>query len=106
LGNINSKENILKQALHLGIGGPVGSGKTALAEKLCKSLRDKINLAVVTKTSLPKKMPNSSSAQAHLKKTASSGSKQAAVRIRRFEKTPPVTFMRLSNSRVDFQIWI
>jgi len=38
----------LKQALHIGIGGPVGSGKTALAEKLCKSLRDKINLAVVT----------------------------------------------------------
>ncbi|MEC4677849.1 MAG: urease accessory protein UreG [Nitrospirota bacterium] len=32
----------------MGIGGPVGSGKTALAEKLCKSLRDKINLAVVT----------------------------------------------------------
>ncbi len=38
----------MKQALHIGIGGPVGSGKTALAEKLCKSLRDKINLAVVT----------------------------------------------------------
>ncbi len=38
----------MKQALHIGIGGPVGSGKTALAEKLCKSLRDKINIAVVT----------------------------------------------------------
>ncbi|VAX29044.1 Urease accessory protein UreG [hydrothermal vent metagenome] len=38
----------MKQVLHMGIGGPVGSGKTALAEKLCKSLRDKINLAVVT----------------------------------------------------------
>lgn len=38
----------MKQAIHMGIGGPVGSGKTALAEKLCKSLRDKINLAVVT----------------------------------------------------------
>ncbi len=38
----------MKQAIHIGIGGPVGSGKTALAEKLCKSLRDKINLAVVT----------------------------------------------------------
>jgi len=38
----------LKQAIHIGIGGPVGSGKTALAEKLCQSLRDTINLAVVT----------------------------------------------------------
>jgi len=38
----------VKQAIYIGIGGPVGSGKTALAEKLCKALRDQINLAVVT----------------------------------------------------------
>lgn len=38
----------MKQTLRFGIGGPVGSGKTALAEKLCKALRDTINLAVVT----------------------------------------------------------
>lgn len=34
--------------LRLGIGGPVGSGKTALALALCKALRDKVQLAVVT----------------------------------------------------------
>ncbi|MCJ8519695.1 urease accessory protein [Pseudorhizobium tarimense] len=34
--------------LRIGIGGPVGSGKTALTEKLCKALRDKYSIAVVT----------------------------------------------------------
>jgi urease accessory protein len=36
------------QPLRIGIGGPVGSGKTALTLSLCKSLRDKYNIAVVT----------------------------------------------------------
>ena len=36
------------QILRVGIGGPVGSGKTALVEALCKSMRDDYNLAVVT----------------------------------------------------------
>ncbi|MGB0954634.1 MAG: urease accessory protein UreG [Panacagrimonas sp.] len=34
--------------LRLGIGGPVGSGKTTLVEVLCKRMRDRHNLAVVT----------------------------------------------------------
>ena len=34
--------------LRLGIGGPVGSGKTALTLRLCQNLRDTINMAVVT----------------------------------------------------------
>jgi len=37
-----------KQPLRIGVGGPVGSGKTALLEMLCKSLRDRYQLAVVT----------------------------------------------------------
>lgn len=36
------------QALRVGIGGPVGSGKTALVEALCKHLRDRYQIAVVT----------------------------------------------------------
>jgi urease accessory protein len=32
----------------IGIGGPVGSGKTALVEALCRKLRDQYSLAVVT----------------------------------------------------------
>ncbi|KOF21115.1 urease accessory protein UreG [Ensifer adhaerens] len=34
--------------LRVGIGGPVGSGKTALTEKLCKAMREKYSVAVVT----------------------------------------------------------
>ena len=34
--------------LRVGIGGPVGSGKTALCEMLCKSMRDRYEMAVIT----------------------------------------------------------
>ncbi len=34
--------------LRVGIGGPVGSGKTALTEKLCKAMREDYSVAVVT----------------------------------------------------------
>ncbi|MGC3961983.1 MAG: urease accessory protein UreG [Rhodocyclaceae bacterium] len=36
------------QPLRVGIGGPVGSGKTALTLELCRALRGKYNIAVVT----------------------------------------------------------
>jgi urease accessory protein len=35
-------------ALRVGIGGPVGSGKTTLVEMLCKAMRDRNDLVVVT----------------------------------------------------------
>jgi urease accessory protein len=41
-------ENMKKQILRIGVGGPVGSGKTALLRTLCLALRDKYNMAVVT----------------------------------------------------------
>jgi urease accessory protein len=34
--------------LRIGVGGPVGSGKTALVDRLCKNMRDEFNIAVVT----------------------------------------------------------
>jgi urease accessory protein len=34
--------------LRVGVGGPVGSGKTALVERLCKKMRDDYDVAVVT----------------------------------------------------------
>jgi urease accessory protein len=37
-----------KQVLRVGVGGPVGSGKTALVDWLCKRLRERFELAVVT----------------------------------------------------------
>ena len=36
------------EALRLGVGGPVGSGKTALVDSLCKRMRADYNIAVVT----------------------------------------------------------
>jgi len=41
---MNSKHGPLR----VGIGGPVGSGKTTLTEKLCKAMRDRYSIAVVT----------------------------------------------------------
>ncbi len=37
-----------QRAFRLGVAGPVGSGKTALVEKLCRALFPRIDLAVVT----------------------------------------------------------
>jgi urease accessory protein len=38
----------MKQLLRVGIGGPVGSGKTALVNALCRRMREKYSIAVVT----------------------------------------------------------
>ncbi|MFE0251758.1 urease accessory protein UreG [Streptomyces sp. NPDC059010] len=37
-----------RRALRIGLGGPVGSGKTATVAALCRALRDELSLAVVT----------------------------------------------------------
>src|SRR6202522_1833370 len=37
-----------RQPLRVGIGGPVGSGKTALMEQLCKRLRSEFDIAAIT----------------------------------------------------------
>jgi len=37
-----------KETLRVGVGGPVGSGKTALVDALCKRMRDSHQIAVVT----------------------------------------------------------
>jgi urease accessory protein len=42
------KTDMSKQTLRVGIGGPVGSGKTALTLRLCEAMRDDFNIAVVT----------------------------------------------------------
>ena len=39
---------MIPKPLKIGIGGPVGSGKTALVEALCRRLRDRVEMAVVT----------------------------------------------------------
>lgn len=52
-GHFNERELPLdrdfnKRAFTVGVGGPVGSGKTALMLQLCLKLRDKMNIAAVT----------------------------------------------------------
>ncbi len=37
-----------RRALRLGLGGPVGTGKTATVAALCRALRDELSIAVVT----------------------------------------------------------
>lgn len=38
----------MRKPVRIGVGGPVGSGKTALIEKLCKAMREQYQIAVVT----------------------------------------------------------
>ena len=38
----------MRRPVKIGVGGPVGSGKTALLDCLCKSMRDNYQLGVVT----------------------------------------------------------
>jgi urease accessory protein len=53
-GNFNLREsiqtnrNFSQRAFTIGIGGPVGSGKTALVRALCETLRNQYSLGVVT----------------------------------------------------------
>ena len=37
--------------LRIGIGGPVGSGKTALMDLLCKAMRERYDIAAITSSS-------------------------------------------------------
>lgn len=43
-----SKATSLNGPLRVGIGGPVGSGKTSLTAKLCMAMRDDYSIAVIT----------------------------------------------------------
>jgi urease accessory protein len=45
---VRADRNWAERAFTVGIGGPVGSGKTALMLQLCRALRDKMGVAAVT----------------------------------------------------------
>lgn len=45
---VRTDRDYAKRAFTVGIGGPVGSGKTALTQALCERLRDTMSLGVVT----------------------------------------------------------
>jgi urease accessory protein len=44
----NEVSDMSSNPLRVGIGGPVGSGKTALCEHLCRAMRDSVDMAVIT----------------------------------------------------------
>jgi hypothetical protein len=64
----------LNGPLRVGIGGPVGSGKTALMDALCKAMRDTYDIAAVTNDITPSGTPSSWCARARFAPTASSAS--------------------------------
>jgi urease accessory protein len=43
-----NSSNPLSNPLRIGIGGPVGTGKTALLDRLCKAMRNDFNIAAIT----------------------------------------------------------
>lgn len=77
-----------KHPLRVGVGGPVGSGKTALLEALCKSMRSSYQLAVVTNDIYTKEDQRILTEAGALEPDRSSVWKPAAARI------PPSAKMR------------
>ncbi|MET9339172.1 MULTISPECIES: urease accessory protein UreG [unclassified Nonomuraea] len=47
-GGSSSRPDGRRRALRIGLGGPVGSGKTATVAALCRALREELSIAVVT----------------------------------------------------------
>lgn len=91
--------------LRVGIGGPVGSGKTALTLALCQALRDKYHLAVVTND-----IYTAEDAQFLVRNEALSpdrimGVETGAAPTPPSGKTPPSIWKRWPGSRNAFPTW-
>ena len=43
-----TKERLKYGPLRVGIGGPVGAGKTSMTEALCQAMGDDVSMAVIT----------------------------------------------------------
>jgi Ni2+-binding GTPase involved in maturation of urease and hydrogenase len=77
-----------KHPLRVGVGGPVGSGKTALLEALCKAMRDTYHLAVVTNDIYTKEDQRILTEAARWSRSASWAWRPAAARIPPSAKMP------------------
>lgn len=75
----------------IGIGGPVGSGKTALVEALCQRLRDRFSLAAVTNDIFTKIDAEILTKRAALPVDRILGVETGAAPIRRSVKMHPIT---------------
>ncbi len=86
------------QPLRVGIGGPVGSGKTALTLALCRELRERYNLAVVTNDIYTQEDAEFLVRNEALAPSGSSAWKPVAARTRRSARTPRSTWRRWTSS--------
>ena len=75
--------------LCVGIGGPIGSGKTALLEALCKRLRNEYDIYIITNDIYTKEDQLLLTRAQALPAERITGSRQAAVLIRRFGRMLP-----------------
>ncbi len=60
-----------KRPVRIGVGGPVGFGKTALVDALCKRMRERYRLGVITNDIFTLRTWNVSSAAGHCPAIAS-----------------------------------
>ena len=91
------------QPLRVGVGGPVGSGKTALMEQLCKRLRDGLEHRGDHQRHLhQRRRPHSGRGRSASSPSGSSASRPAAARIPRSARTPRSTSRRSSEMRRRF----
>ena len=88
------------QPLRVGVAGPVGSGKTALVDALCKRLRDQYDIAVVTNDIYTKE-----DAQFLMRIGASSASRPAAARTRPSARTRRSTSTLSTACRESSRRW-
>ena len=82
---IRPDRDFARRAFTVGIGGPVGSGKTALMLALCRALRDRMSLAVVTNDIFTKEdaeflMRNDALEKARIRAVETGGCPHAAIR--------------------------
>ncbi len=76
----------MTHCLRVGVGGPVGSGKTALLKQLCSALRDHYDIAVVTNDIYTREDADFLLRHDALPADRILGWKPAAARTRRFGK--------------------
>lgn len=83
-----------RRALRIGLGGPVGSGKTATVAALCRALRDRVSIAVVTNDIYTREDAAFLLRNAVLRGSASRPSRPAHARTPRSATTSPPTSKR------------
>jgi len=69
-----------QRSFTVGIGGPVGSGKTALVLELCRALRDQLSLGVVTREDAEFLMRNEALPSERIRAVETGGCPHAAIR--------------------------